>query len=293
MVERLRTVLLFIPADRRDFFPKAAASAADTLIFDLEDAVAQEKKENSRRLLERVLKEETFGSKELAVRVNSLTSPWGRGDLAMVMNSGVVSLIIIPKAEPDEIRLTEQLLGENGLNMICLIETARGLQLAYDTACASKRVVGIMLGAEDLSTEMNLKRTDAGQEIRHARHVVALASYAADVQPIDTPYLQVDDLEGLRRDTMQARDIGFTAKASLSPKQVPVIRKVFRPDPVEVEKARRIMQAAGEAEIKGRGVIILDGAMIDAPVVARARRLLELAREVENDDHKRGRPRNS
>jgi len=285
MIERLRTVLLFVPADRQEYFSKAAASTADTLIFDLEDAVAQEKKESSRSLLDRVLKEESFGRKELAVRVNSLTSPWGRDDLTMVVHSGVIRLIIIPKAEPHEIRLTEQLMGDSCPDIICLIETARGLQMAYETAVASKRVVGMMLGAEDLSTEMNLKRTAAGHEIRHARHVVTLASYAAAVQPIDTPYLQVDDLEGLRRDTVQAREIGFTAKASLSPKQVPVIREVFRPDPEEVKKAMQILLAAEEAESKGRGVITFDGAMIDAPVVARARRLVEMAREVEGDDH--------
>ncbi|MGM0688488.1 MAG: HpcH/HpaI aldolase/citrate lyase family protein [Bacillota bacterium] len=285
MIDRLRTVLLFVPSDRQEFFPKAAASAADTLIFDLEDAVAQEKKESSRSLLDRVLKEESFGRKELAVRVNSLTSSWGRDDLTMVVHSGIVRLIIIPKAEPHEIRLTDQLLGNSCPDIICLIETARGLQMAYETALASKRVVGMMLGAEDLSTEMNLKRTASGYEIGHARHVVALAAYAASVQPIDTPYLQIDDLDGLRRDTIQAREIGFTAKASLSPKQVPVIREVFRPDPEEVKKAMQILLAAEEAESKGRGVITFEGAMIDAPVVARARRLVEIAREVEGDDH--------
>ncbi len=284
MINRLRTVLLFVPADRPDFFPKAAASTADTLIFDLEDAVARGNKENSRSLLERALMENTFGSKELAVRINALASPWGRDDLAMVSSSKAIHLIIIPKAEPDDVRLTDQLLGENGPDMICLIETALGLQRAYDTVCASKRIVGIMLGAEDLSAEMNLRRTNSGKEINFARHSLALSAYAAGIQPIDTPYLQVDDLEGLRLDTMQSRDIGFTAKAALSPKQVPVIRNVFRPDPAEIEKARRIMKAADEALNSGRGVITLDGEMIDAPVVARARQLLELAREAENDD---------
>jgi len=282
-MKNLRTVLLFVPADRPDFFTKAASSAADTLIFDLEDAVNPEQKEKSRLLLERSLAELSFQGRELAVRLNPLSSPWGRDDLSMVLCCDRIKTIVIPKADPAEIKLTEQLLGNSAIKIICLIETARGLQLAYETASASSRVDGLMLGAEDLAADMNLRRTPAGQEIRHARHIIAMAAYAAAVQPIDTPYLQVDDLNGLRLDTLQARELGFTAKAALSPRQISVIRDEFRPSPEEVEKAKRILEAAGEAKKRGRGVVTLDGAMIDQPVIARAVWLLDFVRKADSD----------
>ncbi len=284
-MKSLRTVLLFVPGDRPDFFKKAAESSADTLIFDLEDAVAAEKKESSRLHVEQALARGSTGNKELVVRVNALSSPWGTEDITMVRRFGeVINAILIPKAEPAEVQLTEQLLGEADVSIICQIETARGLQLAYDTILSSSRVIGAMLGAEDLAVEMNLRRTPGGKEIEHARHKLVLAACAAAVQPIDTPYLKIDDLDGLRSDTLRAREIGFTAKTALSPRQVPVIRKLFQPDPGELEEARLILKAAEEARSLGRGVVTMDGAMIDAPVVARARRIIELAGGDVNND---------
>ncbi len=283
-MDSLRTVLLFVPGDRPDFFEKAASSSADTLLLDLEDSVAAEKKESSRLEVKRALEKLAAGKKELAVRVNALSSPWGTEDLSMVRRCSGVKAVLIPKAEPAEVQLTEQLLGETDIRIICQIETARGLQLAHDTLIASHRVIGAMLGAEDLAAEMNFRRTPAGLEIEHARHMLAVAAYAAAVQPIDTPYLKIDDPDGLRNDTIRAKEIGFTAKAALTPLQIPVIREVFYPGPEELAEARRILEAAEEAAGRGRGVVTLDGTMIDAPVVNRARRLIELAREVEGDD---------
>ncbi len=283
-MESLRTVPLFVPGDRSDFFEKAADSTADTLILDLEDAVPAEKKESSRLQVEQALAQLASGNKELVVRVNALSSPWGTEDLSMVRRCSGINAVLIPKAEPAEVQLTEQLLGEADIRIICQIETARGLQLAYETLISSPRVTGTMLGAEDLAAEMNFRRTFTGEEIEHARHTLVVAAYAAAVQPIDTPYLKIDDPDGLRSDTIRAKEIGFTAKAALSPRQIPVIREIFRPCAEELEEARRILEAAEEARKRGRGVVTLDGAMIDAPVVNRARRVIELAREVEGDD---------
>lgn len=274
-----RTAVLFVPGDRPDFFPKAVLSKANTLIFDLEDAVAPAEKENSRFLVEQALKGQGFGGKELAVRINPLASPWGRDDLSMALRCPGIEAIVLPKAEPSKVKLAEQLLHNTERRIICLIETARGLQLVYETILASPRVEAVMLGAEDLAAEMNLRRTSGGEEISFARQALVLAAYAAGVQPIDTPYLQVRDLEGLRLDTVKAREAGFTAKTAISPRQVSVIREVFRPDPDEVKQAEKIVRAAEEAGRRGRAVVIVDGAMVDPPVIARARRVLELAGE--------------
>lgn len=285
-MKKKRTVLLFVPGDRPDYIPKALASGADSVIFDLEDAVAPERKETSRETVERSLKENDFSGCELVVRINPLSTPWGREDLEMLLRSTVADALLVPKADPEEVQKIISLVGGTSMVLICLIETARGLQLAYETALASPKVNGLMLGAEDLALDMHLKRSAAGGEISYARQVVALAAYAARIQPIDTPFLQVSDFEGLRLDTEEACARGFTAKAAISPKQVPIIRECLKPDRDEVEKAKQIVKRAEEAKNEGCGIATLDRLMIDEPVVARARRVLELAlQEESNHDH--------
>lgn len=279
MKRESRTVLLFVPADRPDFFDKALSSGADSLIFDLEDAVAGKMKEKSRKTIAEYFKGKKADHPEIAVRINPLSTPWGHEDLKVVLSSSFVTTILVPKAEPGVIREIEELLGSAPVNIICLIETARGLQLAYETALASEKIGALMLGAEDLALEMNLKRTAGGEEIAFARQVVTLAAYAARVQPVDTPYLQVSDLEGLRLDTGNALNAGFTAKAAISPRQVPVIREAFKPGQDDLDQALKIVQAAEQAENSGKGIITLDGYMIDEPVLSRARQILRMWKE--------------
>lgn len=279
MSKKSRTVLLFVPADRPDFFDKAFSSGADSVIFDLEDAVTGKMKDKSRKTLEEYIINKKVDHPEIAIRINPLSTPWGNEDLRMALSLDFSLTVLVPKAEPETVREIDKLLGASPLNIICLIETARGLQRAYETALASQRISGFMLGAEDLALEMNLERTTGGEEIAHARQVVALAAYAAGIQPVDTPYLQVSDMEGLRLDTENARKAGFSAKAAISPRQVPVIREAFRPGQDDFEKALKIVRAAEEAEKSGRGIIMLDGCMIDEPVVSRARHILKMWKE--------------
>jgi len=281
---RQRMALLFVPGDRPDFFDKAAKSQADTIIFDLEDAVACSGKEKSRVIVEQALKERSFGSRELSVRINPLSTPWGLNDLEMVRRCPAVNTILLPKAEPGSVKRLSEALEKESISILCLIETAFGLQQAYETAKASNRVDGLMLGAEDLAAELNLERTAEGTEIKFARQVLVLAGNAAGVQPIDTPFLMVSDLDSLARDAKNARKMGFMAKAALSPRQVPVIKKAFLPGPAEVEKAKKIVEAAEQAELQGRGIVVVDGSMVDQPVVSKARRVIELAGEVDLND---------
>lgn len=279
MSKKSRTVLLFVPADRPDFFDKAFSSGADSIIFDLEDAVTGKMKDKSRKTLEEYIINKKVDHPEIAIRINPLSTPWGNEDLRMALSLDFSLTVLVPKAEPETVREIDKLLGASPLNIICLIETARGLQRAYETALASQRIGGLMLGAEDLALEMNLERTTGGEEIAYGRQVVALAAYAAGIQPIDTPYLQVSDMEGLRLDTENARKAGFSAKATISPRQIPVIREAFRPGQDDFEKALKIVRAAEEAEKSGRGIIMLNGCMIDEPVVARARHTLKMWKE--------------
>lgn len=278
-----RTVLLFVPADRPDFFDKAFSSGADSVIFDLEDAVTGTMKEKSRKTVEENFKGKMVDDTEIVVRINPLSTPWGPEDLKMVLSYDFVRTVLVPKAEPETVREIDRLLDSSPVDIICLIETARGLQRAYETALSSQRISGLMLGAEDLALEMNLIRTTGGEEIAYARQVVALAAYAAGIQPIDTPYLQVSDVEGLRFDTENARKAGFFAKAAISPRQTPIIREAFKPGQDNFEKALKIVRAAEEAERIGKGVVTLDGCMIDEPVVARARLILKQWKEAGGD----------
>ncbi len=281
---RQRMVLLFVPGDRPDYFDKAAESQSDTIIFDLEDAVACSSKEKSRLIVEQALKELNFGSREIAVRINPLSTSWGLKDMEMIKRCPAVNAILLPKAEPESVKRVSIALGKHSLSILCLIETALGLQQAYETAKASSRIDGLMLGAEDLSAELNLERTVEGSEIQFARQVLVLAANAAGVQPIDTPFLMVSDLDCLAKDAGNARSLGFTAKAALSPRQVPVIKKAFFPGSDEVKKAGKIVEAAEQAELQGRGIVIVDGVMVDQPVVSRARRVLDLAGEDDLSD---------
>jgi len=283
-MSRQRTVLLFVPGDRPDYFDKAAESQADTIIFDLEDGVACSSKEESRVLVEQALQDRDFGSRELAFRINPLSTPWGLKDLEMIRRCSAVNAILLPKAEPGSVKKVSEALEKKNISILCLIETAFGLQQAYETAKASSRVDGLMLGAEDLAAELNLERTAEGTEIQFARQVLVLAANAAGVQPIDTPFLKVGDLDSLAKDAKNARKMGFTAKAALSPRQVPVIKKAFLPGLAEVEKAKKIVEAAEQAELQGRGIVVVDGSMVDQPVVSKARRVIELAGEVDLND---------
>jgi citrate lyase subunit beta / citryl-CoA lyase len=277
-----RTVLLFVPGDREDYMRKAASSPADTLILDLEDAVLPAAKEAGRRLVAETCAS-PFSGKEVAVRINPLDTPWGRADLAAAARLAGVQTSVIPKAEPAAVREVSRLLTGSGKEIICLLETALGLQLAHTIAAAAPCINGIMLGAEDLAAEMNLTRTREGAEIEFARRIVSLAAYAAGVQPIDTPFLDLRDLQGLKDDTARAKTCGFTAKACITPRHAALIKEIFRPTPAEVEQARRIVQAAAEAELENRGVAAAGGRMVDRPVVRRARRILEQAQEGESD----------
>lgn len=282
-MSRHRMVFLFVPGDRPDYFNKAAESQADTIIFDLEDGVACSGKEESRVLVEQALQGRKFGSRELAIRINPLSTPWGLKDLEMIRRCSAINVILLPKAEPGSVKKVNEALEKENISILCLIETAFGLQKAYETAKASSRVNGLMLGAEDLAAELNLERTVEGTEIQFARQVLVLAANAAGVQPIDTPFLMVSDLDSLAEDAKNARKMGFTAKAALSPRQVPVIRKAFLPCLEEVKQAKKIVGAAEQAELRGRGIVIVDGAMVDRPVVSKARRVIELAGEDDLD----------
>jgi citrate lyase subunit beta / citryl-CoA lyase len=275
MKRKARRVLIFVPGNSPSLLRTATIIDADTIIIDLEDSVSLEEKDSARYLTKQACNYLPFTNKEIAVRVNSFNTPWGYKDMQMISKMEKVDSILLPKATPESVKETERFMKKTNKKIICLIETAFGLQNAYDIATASKRVSGIALGAEDLAVDMNFERTPEGEEILFARNVIALAAHAANVQPIDTPFTAINDYEGLRKDTLKCKSLGFTAKLSISPFHVKIIKEIFLPTLEEVDYSKRVIEAAKEAEKKGLGTIQMDGKMLDLPIVLRAQRIID------------------
>jgi citrate lyase beta subunit len=269
-ISHLRS-LLFAPGSDEHKLRKALESAADGVVADLEDAVAPEEKAAAREIVRDVL---GSGSRPLTtVRVNGVDTPHFRDDLALVSELELDALVV-PKATPEAV----EAVGLDGPPVIPIVETAAGLRQAYETAC-SPRVAVLVLGAADLGAELGLEPRADGLEILYARSKVVVDSAAAGIRaPLDVVYLDLYDEDGLEEQARLARSLGFRGKACIHPDQVEVVNRVFAPTSTELDWARRVVEAFEEGERAGRGVVALDGTMVDLPVVERARRILAEAK---------------
>lgn len=207
------------------------------------------------------------------VRINGVDTDWAADDLAAVAGLEL-DAIVLPKATPDAVAA----LGESGAPLLAIVETAVGLQLAHATA-SSPRVAALVLGAVDLGAELRLEPRPDGQELLFARSQVVLDSAAAGIRaPFDAVHLDVRDDEGLEAEALLARSLGFRGKACIHPAQVPIVNRVFAPSGEALEWARSVIAAYEDGLRAGRGAVALNGAMIDLPVVERARKLLAEAK---------------
>lgn len=280
---------MFSPGDRSELMRKAPAAGADTVVFDLEDAVAPGRKAEARAAVRDLLTDPTFDpDTEVCVRV---TGTDAERDLAAVTDSdgreggdGVAGdvpfdAVMLPKAESGEAvdRLGERL-RDHGCRVpvIALIETARGVLHAESIADAEP-TDAVAFGAEDLSADLGATRTDEGTEVLYARETVATAAAAADVDAIDTVYTDFEDEAGLREETRFAATLGYDGKMAIHPAQVPVVNGAFTPDDGEIAWAERVLVARDAAATEERGVFEVDGEMIDAPLIARAERIRDRA----------------
>jgi citrate lyase beta subunit len=244
---------------------KALASRADAVVADLEDAVSPDRKDAARNIVRRL--------RPPVVRVNGAGTPWFADDLAAVRELEPEALVL-PKATPESVMA----LGRDGPPVIAIVETARGLQLAFEVA-SSPRVAALMLGAADLGAELGWEPRPDGLELLYARSRVVAESAAAGIRaPLDVVHLDIQDAAGLEAAARFARSLGFRGKACIHPAQVDVVNRVFLPESESVDWARRVLDAAEEGERAGRGAVALDGEMIDAPIVERARRILSEAK---------------
>jgi citrate lyase subunit beta/citryl-CoA lyase len=297
-VDMARRSVLFSPGDRPELMRKAPATGADVVVFDLEDAVAPSRKAEARAAVRDVLDDPAFDPDcEVCVRVNPVVdededTEAGEGTTAQadvdalfedtstepVEDEGLaVDAFMLPKcASADDVRSFDYLFPRETPPVFALVESAAGVLHAEGIATADA-TDALVFGAEDLSADVGATRTEDGTEVLYAREHVVLAAANADADAIDTVYTDFSDTEGLRDATAFAIQFGYDGKMAIHPSQVDPINDAFTPDPDQVEWAERVMDAKAEAEAAGRGVFQVDGEMIDAPLIAQARRILDRA----------------
>ena len=282
----MRRSMLFLPGNAPKMIINGNYLGSDAVIFDLEDAVAPDQKDAARLLVRNVLDALEFDRVETIVRINSIDTLYWQKDLEAIVPCRP-NIIMLPKTGTardvevvdDYLTALEERLGmEAGtVRLMPLIETALGIENAYFIASARKRVVALFLGAEDLTADLRCKRTKEGREIDYARSRMVNAARAAGVDVYDTPFTDVNDDEGILADAAYAKSLGFTGKASISPRHITAINTVFSPTKADIAYAYEVMDAIAEAKAQGKGAIALRGKMIDAPIVARAQQTIEAA----------------
>jgi citrate lyase subunit beta/citryl-CoA lyase len=281
--------MLFLPGNTPNIIINGDALGADAVILDLEDAVAPSEKDSARILVRNSIGLMKFENCEVIVRINSLDSEYWKSDLDEIVPLKP-NLIMPPKtscaADVQEIDCyiaeLEKRFGmeNNTVKIIPLIETALGVENAFQIATASSRVSALFLGGEDLTADLRCKRTKEGNEIDYARKRLVCAARAAGIDVYDTPFTDVNDDEGIYTDAEYARSLGFTGKSSISPRHVAAINEVFSPSQKDIDYAYEVMEAIRMAKEQGRGAIALHGKMIDAPIVARAQQTIAMAEEL-------------
>lgn len=282
----MRRSMLFMPGNNAGMLLNADALGADSVILDLEDAVSPAEKDSARILVRNALKYLGYADCEIIIRINSIDTVFWKKDLDEIIPLKP-DMIMPPKiSSAEDVRVIADYIKaveekhniEKSVSIIALIETALGVENAFEIAGACDRVKAIFLGAEDLTADLRCKRTKKGDEIFYSRGRIVTAARAAGIDAYDTPFTDVEDEEGLREDAEFAKSLGFTGKAAISPRHVMTINEVFSPTAEEIEYAKEVMDIIRVAKEQGKGAISLRGKMIDAPIVERARQTLEMAK---------------
>ncbi len=280
--DRSRISRLYLPGNTPNLAINAGIHKPDAIILDLEDSVSPAKKFEARFLVRNTLRSIDFYGAERMVRINQV--PEGLADLDFVIPHNV-NLVLVPKCEgPEQIALVNEKIARinetHGITkpvwLMPIIESALGVMKAFEIA-QCKNVVAMAIGLEDYTADLGVRRTADGEESLFARSMIVNACKASGIQPIDSVFSDVGDMEGLKRNALKSKSLGFEGMGCIHPRQIRVIHEAFAPDVEEIEKAKKVVIAYLEAEEKGLGVVSLGTKMIDAPVVKRARQLIEHA----------------
>lgn len=289
----MRRTMLFLPGNAPNMLINGDVLGADSIIFDLEDAVAPDEKDAARILVRNTLKYQKPTACETIIRINPLdTQEWRadleevipcRPDLIMPAKAGCGQDI---KVVADYMAQIEEQAGiqVGSTGILPLVETVLGVEKAFEIASAHRRVAGLFLGGEDFTADLHCKRTKEGQEIFYARSRIVCAARACGLDAYDTPFTDVEDMQGLVKDSQLARSLGFSGKAVISPRHVETVNAVFSPAPEEIQYARDVVEAIEEGKRQGKGAVSLRGKMIDAPIVKRAMQILDMERQMMGGD---------
>ena len=293
--DRLRRSLHFVPGANEKMLHKSLATAADSLVLDLEDAVTPERKDEARGVVADWLRDVDFDGKERTVRMNPLDTPWGIADLERTMEFPPDAYLVPKISTLDELKVIDARLSELEAGyghedrsvalLLIATETPLGvLNIATFSECP--RVAALSWGAEDLSAAIGgvRNRDDNGEYLevyKHSRNVTLLSATAAALQPIDTVFVDFRDEDGLRRECQEARWLGFTGKITIHPAQIDIVNAAFSPTAGELDEARRLLQAFEDAQAQGKMAFSFEGTMVDMPHLTRARKIIEKAQKLE------------
>ena len=281
--DRLRRSRLYLPGNEPKFYLNAGLHKPDGIILDLEDSVSPSEKDAAQLIVRNALRSVDFYGSERMVRINQL--PRGLNDLKYAVPHNV-HIILIPKCEsPEQVKEVEAEVNKlkkehkikNEIYFMPIIESGLGIIKAFEIASASKNNCALTIGLEDYTADIGTQRTLEGKESFFARSMIVNAAKAARIQAIDTVFSDVSDMDGLLKRVLEAKSLGFEGKGCIHPRQIQVVHKGFEPAPEEIEKAKKIVNAFEEAEKKGLGVVSIGSKMIDAPVVKRALKTIDLA----------------
>ena len=277
---RVRRSFIFTPGLQPEMFPKALASGADMVCIELEDGIAMKDKDEARKNTIEALKSlEIKNDVELVVRLNCQRTKNGLLDLeAIASNKLKVKAIMLPKVKtPDEITFIDDMLTDCGLDtdLHVIMETNQALESIYDIAHSSDRIVALYFGGEDMAAELRVENKLENLVYARSRLVHAGASKGVDV--IDVPYLNLEDMEGMKKEAQFVKNLGFTGKGSIHPKQITILNEIFTPSEEEINKAKKIMDQFKKANT---GLVVIDGKLIERPVLREMQRKLLVADKI-------------
>jgi citrate lyase subunit beta / citryl-CoA lyase len=281
---RPRRSALYMPGSNARALEKARSFDADVLLLDLEDAVAPAAKEQARRQVVAAVVAGGFGPREVVLRVNGASTPWGADDLAAAARSGA-DAVLLPKVESaEEVARAEAALRHAGapdtLTLWAMIETPRGVLAAPSIAASSRRLACLVAGTSDLVKDLGARHTPGRTEVLTSLCMIVLAARANQLACLDGVHLDLADEAGLAAACRQGRDLGFDGKTLIHPKTIEAANRAFAPSEAELAAARAVVAAHAEAAAQGKGVVVVDGRLVEALHVEAARRLLQLAEAI-------------
>jgi citrate lyase beta subunit len=276
----VRRSFIFTPGLTPSMFPKAIASGADMVCIELEDGIAiKDKNEARKNTIEALKSLEVKNDVELVVRINCQRTKFGLLDLEAFISSGLkVKALMLPKVKtPDEITFIDDLLTDSGLDtdLHVIMETNEALENIYNIAHASKRTVALYFGGVDMAAELRVPNNY--QNLLYARSKLVHAGASVGIDVIDVPYLDLEDMEGMKKEAELVRDLGFTGKGSIHPKQINVLNEIFTPPQEEISKAKKILDQFSESDT---GLVVIDGKLIEKPVLREMKRKILIADKI-------------